>query len=95
MTIITVDGRLADVALPLPIEKLRGIVSSDVGSFRQEEEAKLAAWLSTISVSTLPCPLEDERWEEIASGARTSATEDRKLSGWAIAIWDAIQAHLR
>jgi hypothetical protein len=95
-TVITVDGRLSDVTLPLPVGRLLSMTNSAAGNaFNEEEEAALTAWLGRIAVSTLPCPIADERWLELSGGRRTTTSEDRMLAQWVLAIWEAIQGHLR
>lgn len=92
MRVITVDGKLAEVKLPLPMERLVD-VGQERSCFNNGEEEKAIAWGMAVSVSDMPFPMSEDRCQEIlnSEGSRSKSSEDYEVARWVIKAYKIIE----
>jgi hypothetical protein len=92
IVVITSDGPLNKIQLPLPLNRLEAI--SRNGGMNAEEEAKVCSWCLSVSVAGVECGVSEEVIKSVLStpGKRTTSTEDTVLAEWVLRTWAVIES---
>lgn len=91
IVVVTVEGRIEDVKLPLDERRLEEIRDHTGTSIIVDEERLMLEWLKGVEFGDRP--IDDERLGHLLNnrGERTRIAEDQAIARWILAAWDAIK----
>lgn len=89
--VVTSDGRLRDVRLPLDRSRIEIVANGSV-CFAADEERIVCEWCRSVSISGIEDDLpEDIIQNVLIDGKRTSSDQDRILAEWVLRVWVFIE----